>query len=93
MKKIHSKLKVLEWSQYFSHYQSMEIFQTLKGSLLHSPSSNLAKFRSIRELMGVHVACKNEEDPIKSVDTGVVTIFVPFLVFGDFSRCPRAANS
>ena len=32
MKKIHPKMKVLEWSQHFSHYKSMEIFQTLKGS-------------------------------------------------------------
>ena len=31
MRKIHSKLKALEWSQYFSHYKSMGFFQTLKG--------------------------------------------------------------
>ena len=38
-KKIHSKLRALEWSQHFSNYQSMEILQMLKGSLLHSPRS------------------------------------------------------
>ena len=27
-------------------------------------------------LMGVHVACKNEEDTIKSEGTGVVTTFL-----------------
>ena len=32
MKKIHPKMKVLEWSQHFSHYKSMGIFQRLKGS-------------------------------------------------------------
>ena len=32
MKKIHQKMKVLEWSQHFSHYKSMGIFQALKGS-------------------------------------------------------------
>ena len=32
MKKIHWKMKVLEWSKNFSHYKSMGIFQTLKGS-------------------------------------------------------------
>ena len=32
MMKIHWKMKVLEWSQRFSHYKSMGIFQTLKGS-------------------------------------------------------------
>ena len=26
MKKIHPKMKVLEWSQHFSHYKSMGIF-------------------------------------------------------------------
>ena len=26
MKKIHRKMKVLEWSQHFSHYKSMGIF-------------------------------------------------------------------
>ena len=43
--------------------------------------------------MRVHVACKNKEDPIKSEGTGVVTTFLPLLVFGDISRCSRAANS
>ena len=32
MKKIHLKMRVLEWSQHFSHYMFMGIFQTLKGS-------------------------------------------------------------
>ena len=32
IKKIHPKMKVLEWSQHFSPYKSMGIFQTLKGS-------------------------------------------------------------
>ena len=32
VKKIHLKMKVQEWSQHFSHYKSMGIFQTLKGS-------------------------------------------------------------
>ena len=32
MMKIHSKMEVLERSQHFSNYKSMEIFQTLKGS-------------------------------------------------------------
>ena len=32
MRMIDSKMKELEWSQDFSHYKSMGIFQTLKGS-------------------------------------------------------------
>ena len=35
MKKIHSKIKVLEWSQHFSHYMSMGIFPDAQGQLTH----------------------------------------------------------
>ena len=31
IKKIHSKMKVLEWSQHFSHYKSMGIFPDAQG--------------------------------------------------------------
>ena len=34
-------------------------------------------FEPIGEFMGVHVACKNEEDPIKSEGTRVVTTLLP----------------
>ena len=33
MKKIHPKMKVLEWSQHFSHYKSMGIFPNAQGQL------------------------------------------------------------
>ena len=33
MKKIHPKMKVLEWSQHFSHYKSMGIFPNTQGQL------------------------------------------------------------
>ena len=36
MKKIHPKLKVLEWSQYFSHYNSMGIFPDAQWQLTRS---------------------------------------------------------
>ena len=35
MKKIHPKMKVLEWSQRFSHYKSMGIFPDTQGQLTH----------------------------------------------------------
>ena len=35
MKKIRSKMKVLEWSQHFSHYKSMGIFPDAQGQLTH----------------------------------------------------------
>ena len=36
MKKIHWKMKVLEWSQRFSHYKSMGIFPNAQGQLTHN---------------------------------------------------------
>ena len=33
MKNIHPKMKVLEWSQHFSHYKSMGIFPDAQGQL------------------------------------------------------------
>ena len=33
MRKIHSKLKVLEWSQKISHCKSMQIFYDAQGKL------------------------------------------------------------
>ena len=35
MRKFHSKLKALEWSQYFSHYKSMGIFPNAQGQVTH----------------------------------------------------------
>ena len=35
MKKIHPKMKVLEWSQHFSHYKYMGIFPDSQGQLTH----------------------------------------------------------
>ena len=33
MKMIHRKMKELEWSQHFSHYKSIGIFQDVQGQL------------------------------------------------------------
>ena len=35
MKKIHPKMKVLEWSHHFSHYKSMGIYPDAQGQLTH----------------------------------------------------------
>ena len=35
MRKIHPKMKVLEWSQHFSHYKSLGIFPDAQGQLTH----------------------------------------------------------
>ena len=39
MRKIHSKMKVLEWSQQISHCKSMQIFYDAQGKL--TPQSNV----------------------------------------------------
>ena len=49
MKKIHWKMKALEWSQHFSHYKSMVFFPNAQGQLTHKsfvkycPISNPSK--------------------------------------------------
>ena len=49
MKLIHTKMKELEWSQDFSHYNSMGIFQDAQGQLTpqafieSGPNSNLSE--------------------------------------------------
>ena len=35
MKKIHPKMKILEWSQHFSHNKSIGIFPGAQGQLTH----------------------------------------------------------
>ena len=35
LKKINFKMKVIEWSQHFSHYKSMGIFPDAQGQLTH----------------------------------------------------------
>ena len=79
MKKFNSKLKALERSQHFSHYESMGIFSDTQGQVTHVPDQILPNFKSIRDFMGVLVAYKNEEDPIKNKDARVVTtLFIDF---------------
>ena len=73
MRKIHLKMKVLEWSQQFSHCISMQIFYdaqrklTLQSEVDSTLNSNLSVF------MVALVTCKNEEDPIKNEGARVVT--------------------
>ena len=71
MKMIHTKMKELEWSQHFPIISIWEFFKTLKGSILHSPWSDLVQFPD----MAVLVTCKNKEDQIKNESARVVTRF------------------
>ena len=61
MKKIHFKLKALEWSQHYSHFKYMGIFQTLKGSYSTVQGRIWPNFKPIQDFMGILVACNNEE--------------------------------
>ena len=51
------------------------------------------KFKLIQAFMHVLLTCKNEDDRIKNEGARVFTRFLPLLVYGDFSRRSRAANS
>ena len=63
------KMKALECSHDFSHYKSMGIFPDAHGQL--TPHSLV--FELVRDVMGVLVTCKYEEDPIKNGGATVVT--------------------
>ena len=80
MKKIHSKLQSLERSQHFSHNKSMGIFSDAQGQVTHkSLIESCPNIKPIRDFMGVRVACKNEDDPIKNEGARVVTtLFIDF---------------
>ena len=73
-----SKMKVLEWSQHFSHYKSMGIFQDAQGQLTHKSLVGSCQISNpIRDLMVVLVTCKNKEEQIKNEGARVVTRFSP----------------
>ena len=48
------------------------------------------KIKLVQALMVVLVTCTNEEDPLKNEGTRVVTPFLPWKVYGDFSRCSKS---
>ena len=43
--------------------------------------------------MYVLITCKYEKDPIKNSRENLMTLLFPFLVYGNFIRRSRAANS
>ena len=71
VKKIHWKMKVLEWSQRFSHYKSMGIFPNTQGQLTHkslvgySPISNPSK---ILWLSSLPARIKKNQSQIKELE-------------------------
>ena len=51
IKKIHPKMKVLEWSQYFSQYMSMRIFPDAQGQLTHKSLVRLRRISNPFEIL------------------------------------------
>ena len=57
----------------------MGIFPSAQGQVTQVSGGILLNFEPIRDIMGLLVACKNEEDPIKNEGARVVTtIFINF---------------
>ena len=76
MKRIKSKMKVLEWQQHFSHCKSLVIIpdaqqQPTPDSQVRAERNSIDKL--IQTVMVVSITCKNEEDPIKNESARVVT--------------------
>ena len=92
MKKIHSKMKALELSQYVSHFKSIGTFTEfteftdfffLKFWFRHSRTANSAvrgriwsNFELIQDFMVVIVTCKNEVDPNKNKIAHNISLFI-----------------
>ena len=79
IRKIHSKMKVLEWSQQISHCKSMQVFYDAQRKLTPQSKVGSTLIKLIQAFMVVLVTCKNEEDPIKKEGARVVTtLFINF---------------
>ena len=69
------KIKAVEWSQHFPITGLWGFFQTVKGSYIHSPWSNMVEFQ---DFMTVHVTYKNEEDHIKKGPIAITALYIIF---------------
>ena len=67
-------MQVLECSQHFAHYKSMEIFPDAQGQLSTVLGLIWPNFKLVRDVMDVLVSCKYEEYPIKYEGARVVTL-------------------
>ena len=76
MKKIRSKMKALEWTKHFSHYNSMVAMET-SGRIWPN-------FELIQALIHVLITCKYEKNPIKNSGENVMTSFPHYKSMGIF---------
>ena len=79
IKKIQSKMKVLDWSQHYSL-----IFRHSKAAYSKVSDGILPKFNLIQAFMVDLVTCNNDEDPSKNEGTSDVMTFSPFKPMGIF---------
>ena len=63
------KMKALEWTQHFPHYNSMVAMET-SGRIWPN-------FELIQALIHVLITCKYEKNPIKNSGENVMTSFSP----------------
>ena len=69
MKKIQSKMKALEWTQHFPHYNCMVAMET-SGRIWPN-------FELIQALIHVLITSKDEKNLIKNSGENVMTSFSP----------------
>ena len=78
IKKIHLKIKVLEWSQHFSHYRSMGIFPDAQGQLTHKSLVGSCQISNPFEILWLSLLpARIKKNKIKNEGARVVTRFFP----------------
>ena len=91
MRKIHSKMKVLEWSQQISHCKSMQIFYDAQGKLTPQSEVGFTLNSNSSKLLWLSLLparTKKIQSKMKELEwTQQCYIIHQFL------RCSRAANS
>ena len=65
MKKIHLKMKVLEWSQHFSHYKSMGIFPEAQGQLTHKSLVRSCRISNLFKILWLSLLTARMKDKSK----------------------------
>ena len=74
MKKIHPKMKVLEWAQHISHYKSMGIFPDAQVQLTHKSLVRSCRISNPFEILWLSLLpATNKEEPIKNEGVRVLT--------------------
>ena len=77
MKMMRSKMKWLEWSQHFSHYKSMGIFQNAQGQLRPQSVVGFGRISNLSVILWLSLLpARMTKDPIKNEGARAVTIFL-----------------